>query len=190
MQEDQGRALSDDTFTKKVGQHLDRQDRPGSDVDVSVIICVTRIEWERRRRICGNEKDEIGRGMAAEYHGRERWGWQATNVLGDSSAPSLAGLVRPRRRCRWDWKILRPTFRLTNPQTASRRSSWGGFCFDKRLSKTNTVACANCHMPGLAFTDGQAVSIGNQSTAGWLQLPQLSTASIARCNFGTAAPRL
>jgi hypothetical protein len=28
--EDQGRALSDDAFVKKVEQHLDRQDRPGS----------------------------------------------------------------------------------------------------------------------------------------------------------------
>ncbi|GAB1724400.1 MAG: hypothetical protein GDA65_03695 [Nitrospira sp. CR1.1] len=28
--EDQGRALPDDAFAKKVGQHLDRQDRPGT----------------------------------------------------------------------------------------------------------------------------------------------------------------
>ena len=28
--EDQGRALSDDAFVKKVEQHLDRQDRPGT----------------------------------------------------------------------------------------------------------------------------------------------------------------
>ncbi|UCH92034.1 MAG: cytochrome-c peroxidase, partial [Nitrospirota bacterium] len=32
--------------------------------------------------------------------------------------------------------------------------------FDKRLSPTNTIACANCHKPELAFTDGQPVSMG------------------------------
>ena len=133
-------------------------------------------------------KDEMGRGMAASIM-VGAMGMAATNVLGDSSAPSLAGLVRPRRRCRWDWKILRPTFRLTI-RRQSRRSSWGGFCFDKRLSKTNTVACANCHMPGLAFTDGQTVSMGINRLQGGRSAPQLSTASIARCNFGMAAPRL
>lgn len=31
--------------------------------------------------------------------------------------------------------------------------------FDKRLSGNNEVACASCHVPSLAFTDGQAQSI-------------------------------
>lgn len=32
--------------------------------------------------------------------------------------------------------------------------------FDKRLSKNNTVSCASCHFPELAFTDGKPISQG------------------------------
>jgi cytochrome c peroxidase len=32
--------------------------------------------------------------------------------------------------------------------------------FDPRLSANNTVSCASCHIPQLAWTDGQQVSIG------------------------------
>lgn len=32
--------------------------------------------------------------------------------------------------------------------------------FDKRLSRDSTVACANCHKPELAFTDGLSISRG------------------------------
>ncbi len=32
--------------------------------------------------------------------------------------------------------------------------------FDTRLSKDNTINCASCHKPGLAFTDGQKTSTG------------------------------
>ncbi|MEE8445978.1 MAG: cytochrome c peroxidase [Alphaproteobacteria bacterium] len=32
--------------------------------------------------------------------------------------------------------------------------------FDRRLSANETVACANCHIPGLAFTDGRRLAQG------------------------------
>ena len=41
-----------------------------------------------------------------------------------------------------------------NPQTARKLELGRWLFFDKRLSKNGTVACATCHMPGLAFTDG------------------------------------
>lgn len=34
--------------------------------------------------------------------------------------------------------------------------------FDKRLSGDNSISCATCHMPALAFTDGQPVSAGKE----------------------------
>ena len=58
-----------------------------------------------------------------------------------------------------------------NPQTAKKIELGRILFFDKRLSKTNTVACANCHMPGLAFTDGQAVSLGINRLQGGRSAP-------------------
>ena len=58
-----------------------------------------------------------------------------------------------------------------NPQTAKKIELGRWLFFDKRLSKTNTVACANCHMPGLAFTDGQAVSMGINRLQGGRSAP-------------------
>lgn len=58
-----------------------------------------------------------------------------------------------------------------NPQTAQKIELGRMLFFDKRLSKTNTVACANCHMPGLAFTDGQAVSMGINRLQGGRSAP-------------------
>ena len=43
--------------------------------------------------------------------------------------------------------------------------------FDKRLSANNTIACASCHMPALAFTDGQPVSTGIHRQQGGRSAP-------------------
>jgi len=54
-----------------------------------------------------------------------------------------------------------------NPITAKKVELGRLLFFDKRLSKNNTIACASCHMPPLAFTDGQPVSTGiNRSQGG------------------------
>ncbi len=58
-----------------------------------------------------------------------------------------------------------------NPQTAKKIELGRMLFFDKRLSKTNTVACANCHMPTVAFTDGQAVSQGINRLQGGRSAP-------------------
>jgi cytochrome c peroxidase len=36
--------------------------------------------------------------------------------------------------------------------------------FDTRLSLDNTINCASCHKPGLAFTDGKKTSTGGLKT--------------------------
>ena len=43
--------------------------------------------------------------------------------------------------------------------------------FDKRLSKDNTIACANCHMATFAFTDGKPVSAGIRGQKGGRSAP-------------------
>lgn len=47
-----------------------------------------------------------------------------------------------------------------NEMTAEKIALGKEFFFDKRLSLDESVSCAVCHKPGLAFTDGLAVSEG------------------------------
>lgn len=47
-----------------------------------------------------------------------------------------------------------------NPLTMEKIELGKLLFFDTRLSANNTIACASCHMPPLAFTDGQPVSTG------------------------------
>ncbi|QOJ35387.1 MAG: c-type cytochrome [Nitrospira sp.] len=58
-----------------------------------------------------------------------------------------------------------------NPQTARKIELGRWLFFDTRLSKNGTIACANCHMPSLAFTDGQAVSSGINRLQGGRSAP-------------------
>ena len=47
----------------------------------------------------------------------------------------------------------------------SRAADFGHMLFfDKRLSRDGTVACATCHVPALAFTDGRTVAKGRAET--------------------------
>ena len=47
-----------------------------------------------------------------------------------------------------------------NPLTTEKIELGRALFFDKRLSKDNTVACANCHLAEFAFTDSKPVSTG------------------------------
>ena len=38
--------------------------------------------------------------------------------------------------------------------------------FDKRLSRNGTVACASCHVPEKAFTNGERVAVGIRGRRG------------------------
>lgn len=45
--------------------------------------------------------------------------------------------------------------------------------FDRRLSGDGTMSCASCHLPELAFTDGEAVSLSYPTTRNWRNAPTL-----------------
>ncbi len=53
-----------------------------------------------------------------------------------------------------------------NPLTKEKVELGRLLFFDKRLSKNNTIACASCHMPQFAFTDGRKVSTGIHGLTG------------------------
>ncbi len=58
-----------------------------------------------------------------------------------------------------------------NPLTNEKVELGKLLFFDKRLSKNETIACASCHIPSLAFTDGQAVSTGIHRLQGGRSAP-------------------
>ena len=70
-----------------------------------------------------------------------------------------------------------------NPQTARKLELGRWLFFDKRLSKNGTVACATCHMPGLAFTDGQPVSTGIYRLQGGRSAPTAINRVYSKAQF-------
>ena len=58
-----------------------------------------------------------------------------------------------------------------NPLTKEKVELGKLLFFDKRLSANDTIACASCHMPSLAFTDGQPVSAGIHGQKGGRSAP-------------------
>lgn len=70
-----------------------------------------------------------------------------------------------------------------NPQTARKIELGRWLFFDKRLSKNNSIACANCHMPGLAFTDGQPVSTGINRLQGGRSAPTAINRVYSKAQF-------
>jgi cytochrome c peroxidase len=54
----------------------------------------------------------------------------------------------------------RPAVPLDNPMSAGKAALGRRLFFDTRLSSTGNYACASCHRPALAFTDGRARAQG------------------------------
>lgn len=70
-----------------------------------------------------------------------------------------------------------------NPQTPDKIELGRKLFFDGRLSADGTVACASCHDPARAFTDGRAVSIGIKGRAGQRNAPTILNALYNKAQF-------
>jgi cytochrome c peroxidase len=55
--------------------------------------------------------------------------------------------------------------------------------FDGRLSANGTVACASCHQPQLAFTDGRSVAVGIENRVGQRNSPTVLNALYNQMQF-------
>ena len=77
--------------------------------------------------------------------------------------------------------VLRPPLGLDlylpvpedNPLTPSKIALGRKLFFDKRLSRDGTLACASCHDPGLAFSDGRKVARGINGAEGTRSAPAI-----------------
>jgi cytochrome c peroxidase len=60
-----------------------------------------------------------------------------------------------------------------NPQTPAKIELGKKLFFDRRLSGDGTMSCVTCHMPEMAFTDGQAIALSYPTTKNWRNSPTL-----------------
>jgi cytochrome c peroxidase len=70
-----------------------------------------------------------------------------------------------------------------NPITKERVKLGRKLFFDKRLSRDGTVACATCHDPQRAFTDGRPVAVGIEGRKGTRNVPTLVNRAWGRVFF-------
>src|SRR5712664_2599139 len=63
-----------------------------------------------------------------------------------------------------------------NPQTPEKIALGEKLFFDGRLSADGTVACATCHDPARAFTDGKPGSVGIHGRTGERNAPTILNA--------------
>ncbi|MDB6032009.1 MAG: cytochrome peroxidase [Verrucomicrobiales bacterium] len=77
----------------------------------------------------------------------------------------------------------RATIPPDNPQTPEKITLGQKLFFDGRLSVDGTVACATCHDPARAFTDGRPVSIGVHGRAGQRNAPTVLNALYNKTQF-------
>jgi len=65
-----------------------------------------------------------------------------------------------------------------NPQTPEKIALGQKLFFDGRLSADGTVACATCHDPARAFTDGRPTSIGIKGRLSQRNSPTILNATL------------
>jgi cytochrome c peroxidase len=70
-----------------------------------------------------------------------------------------------------------------NPETPEKIALGERLFFDGRLSVDGTVACASCHDPGRAFTDGRPTSIGVEGRSGQRNAPTVLNALYQKTQF-------
>jgi hypothetical protein len=70
-----------------------------------------------------------------------------------------------------------------NPQTPEKIELGKQLFFDRRLSGDGTMSCATCHIPELAFTDGQDISLSYPTTRNWRNSPTLINVAFQKYLF-------
>ena len=70
-----------------------------------------------------------------------------------------------------------------NPQTPEKIALGEKLFFDGRVSANGTVACATCHDPRLAFTDGRPVAVGIDNRVGQRNSPTVLNALYNQFQF-------
>ena len=70
-----------------------------------------------------------------------------------------------------------------NPLTAQKVELGKQLFFEKRLSRDNTIACASCHLPERALTNGERVATGIQGHHGLRNVPTIFNRAYGKSFF-------
>jgi cytochrome c peroxidase len=79
--------------------------------------------------------------------------------------------------------LTRSVIPKDNPQTPEKIALGEKLFFDGRLSANGSVACASCHDPRRAFTDGRPVSVGIGNRLGQRNAPTILNALYNKTQF-------
>jgi cytochrome c peroxidase len=128
-----------------------------------------------------------GRGLpdgasASETATEGRTGQAAGKAPPIPKAGPLAG-PRSLRQVGLPAELTRTATPRDNPQTPEKIALGQKLFFDGRLSADGTVACATCHDPARAFTDGRPVSVGIHGRAGQRNAPTVLNALYNKAQF-------
>jgi cytochrome c peroxidase len=128
----------------------------------------------------GTERPKAG---SAEETGLDDTTRQATGKV--SPIPHAGSLARPRslRQVGVPAELTRSLLSPESPQTPEKIALGQKLFFDGRLSADGTVACATCHDPARAFTDGRPASIGLHGRAGQRNAPTILNALYNKTQF-------
>jgi cytochrome c peroxidase len=129
---------------------------------------------------CGRERPSGGSGGEATTEGTPQ------QVTGKAPPLPQAGpLASPRslHQVGLPTELTRKAIPHDNPQTPEKIALGQKLFFDGRLSADGTVACATCHDPARAFTDGRPVSIGIVGRAGQRNAPTILNALYNKAQF-------
>jgi cytochrome c peroxidase len=105
----------------------------------------------------------------------------AAGILG-AAAPALRATpdVGP---AAWEWRLPpgfpEPRVPADNPMSAAKVTLGRRLFYDRRLSLNGTQACADCHRPALAFTDGRARAVGSTGAGHRRSAPSLANVAYA-----------
>jgi len=90
---------------------------------------------------------------------------------------------RPRNQVGFPEQLTQAVIPKDNPLTPAKIDLGLKLFFDSRLSADGSVACATCHDPGRAFTDGRPVSIGIKGRLGQRNAPTVLNALYNKTQF-------
>jgi cytochrome c peroxidase len=109
----------------------------------------------------------------------------STKTAAQPPIPKAGPLAQPRspRQVGLPVDQTRAVIPPDNPQTPEKIALGQKLFFDDRLSADGTVACASCHNPERAFTDGKPTSIGIHGNAGQRNAPTVLNALYNKTQF-------
>jgi cytochrome c peroxidase len=139
----------------------------------SVVISALALAYEAERSVGGSGSENASSGTPQQSSGKS------------PPIPKEGPLAKPRslQQVGLPAELTRTVTPRDNPQSPEKIALGQKLFFDGRLSADGTVACATCHDPNHAFTDGRPTSIGIHGRRGQRNAPTILNALYNKTQF-------